>query len=91
MIINEMNQINTDKSHEHYIVPKSDYIFLINLKFGCLDEDMVLVMSIDPELYPYYPPKIDYVSPNVKSSLMYNITNLDVLNVMNWNPTININ
>ena len=49
-----------------------------------------LLLTVDPELYPYYPPSIRYLAPNAKRSFIYNMSNLELLKLENWNPVINM-
>ena len=41
-------------------------------------------------LYPFFPPKIDYIKPKLKTELVFNILNLNIFKMENWNPTISL-
>ena len=62
---------------------------IINLKTSDMNDLQIkLELDVDPELYPYLPPKIKYISPNAKRSFVYNLSNMSILEIQNWNPTI---
>jgi len=95
ILINEIKKVNSNKEHLHYIVPaEKDYCFymFINVQ-NTSNEDFYikLLLTVDPELYPYYPPSIRYLAPNAKRTFIYNMSNLDLLKLENWNPVINMN
>ena len=90
IIIKEMKKVNSNKDHPHCIIPTDKpYLFemYINLKDSM---QVILELSIDPELYPFMPPKVKYISPSAKRSLVYNLSNISILEVENWNPTITL-
>lgn len=92
IIIKEMKKVNSNKSHPHFIVSTDDpYVFNMNINLKDSDKNplnIILTMEIDPQLYPFIPPKVKYVSPSAKRSLIYNLSNINVLQIENWNPTI---
>jgi ubiquitin-protein ligase len=49
-----------------------------------------LLLNVDPEIHPYYPPTIRYLEPVAKKSFIYNMSNLNILKLENWNPIINM-
>lgn len=90
IIINEIKMVNRDKSHPNYILPSDDdYIFEIHIP--CKEIEIILKIKVDPDLYPFYPPSIKYILPNASQSLIYNFSNLSILKIENWNPTITMN
>ncbi len=62
---------------------------LIKEKFGY--DYMEMMINIQPQLHPYYPPTIDYIRPKIKLPLLMSLINLDILKIDNWNPTITFN
>ena len=47
-------------------------------------------LLLDNNLYPYVPPIIDYIKPNIKLPLLLSILNLDILKLNNWSLGINL-
>ena len=96
ILINEIKKVNSNKEHLHYIIPaEKDYCFymFINVDNASNLEEIFyikLLLTVDPELYPYYPPSIRYLAPNAKRSFIYNMSNLELLKLENWNPVINM-
>jgi ubiquitin-protein ligase len=45
---------------------------------------------LEPKLYPYFPPKIEVIKPSIKLPLVFNLINLKILKLENWNPTISL-
>lgn len=90
IIIDEIRSVNTDKKHKHFIDfdEKHPYLFYVNFVF----DDLVFVMSFeyDSFLTPYYPPKIGIISSNIDDELRFNLMNLELFKVSNWNPIINL-
>jgi ubiquitin-protein ligase len=103
LIINEIKKVNRNKSYEHYIVPdeinpyslcirlKYNKESIIQKKFKKIDcEYMEIKFILDPKMYPYMPPKLEYVKPRIKPQLLISLLNLDILNITNWNYTITL-
>ena len=93
MLINEIRNVNKNKSHNHYIVATDEpYKFnvILNISKDKIEYSIKLLMLVDPELYPFYPPVISYISPDAKKSFVYHINNLNILKVENWNPIITL-
>lgn len=92
IILKELKMVNTDKSHSNFIEPSDkNYEFDMHLILPEKKLDVLLKVNIDPDLYPFYPPTIRYISPSAKQSLVYNLSNLEILKIENWNPTISMN
>lgn len=92
IIINQIKSINENKSYSHYIdIPNSffNFEFEINI-FTSKNVNIKLKLSIDSELFPFYPPKLNIISPEVELTMVASISNLSVLRIENWNPTINL-
>jgi len=60
----------------------------INKKYGY--DYMELKLIFDSKAYPYIPPKIEYIKPKIKLSLLLSLLNLEILKLENWNPIINL-
>jgi ubiquitin-protein ligase len=90
LIINEIKKVNRNKEFNHYIYPESNDPYTLNVVLKIKDKDMKLKLLLDQKLYPFMPPKIEYISPKIKIHLLLSIINLDILKLDNWNPTIMI-
>ena len=106
-IINNINEVNKDFSHNHYITLENNNPFklLIRFKFkkgkiGSYLEKInktlgfnyvELRLSLDPLLYPYVPVKLEYIKPLVDPVLIFNFNNIEFLKLKNWNPFISLN
>ena len=106
MISNEIISINTNMDHLHSIKPEDDNIYnlIVKLKFKDNDNKKIFdtlnekygynylefKLIIDPFMYPFLPPKIEYKIPKISHLLLYSLNNLSVLKLKNWNPTISI-
>lgn len=93
ILVNEINKINNDKSYKHYIVPFEDNIYDLRAKLYFTDPTLEnipleLKFTIDPKLYPFYPPKLEVISPKLKLPLLLSLMNLNILKLDNWNYTI---
>lgn len=90
ILINEIKLVNRNKEFKHYITTTDfDYTFDIVFIFDTLDK-LVLRIDFDPDLHPYYPPKIKFMEPNAKKEFIYHISNLSLLKVENWNPILSL-
>ena len=96
ILINEIKKVNSNKTHPHYIkLSDRDYTFEVTLCI-LLDittkkyTDIKLEINVDPDLHPYYPPSIKYISPDAKQALVYQLSNLNILKIENWNPIIDM-
>lgn len=94
ILINEIKKVNSNKEHMHYITPTDeDYKFHMFINTCGNDGNnfyVKLLLTVDPELHPYYPPSIRYLEPNASRSFIYNMSNLELLKIENWNPVINM-
>ena len=94
MLVTELKSVNSCKDYPHFIVPThEDFSFIMNIFIKSSDDSDIhikLEISYDPDLYPFNPPQLKYLSPSAKKSLVYNFSNLDILKLENWNPTINM-
>jgi ubiquitin-protein ligase len=105
MIETEILNINKNFSHLHSIVPKNSiYTLSIRMRFSKENakktfseietrygyDYMEFLLKLDPYMYPFYPPKLEYVKPNINNNIVCIINNLNILTLANWNPTISL-
>jgi ubiquitin-protein ligase len=90
LLINEIKYINRNKNYEHYIIPDNDNIFILSLKMRVKNIIMELKIILDNKMYPYMPPKIEYIAPKIKIDLLLSIINLNILKIKNWNCLITL-
>jgi ubiquitin-protein ligase len=90
LIINEIKKINRNKEYPHYIIPDitNPYSLIIRVIFE--SDYMEFKLNIDPTTYPFVPPKLEYIKPKIKYSLLLALINLPILQLDNWNPTISL-
>lgn len=102
ILLNEIEKINNDTSHKHYIVCNNDNPFNLSLRLkydGVLGDKLEkynkkygidyfeINIILDEKLYPYAPPKIYYVKPAIDINLILNINNIDIFSPSKWNYT----
>jgi len=89
ILTNEINKINIDNTYKHYIYPFENNIYDLRAKLF-FDNDIVLELKfiVDPKLYPFFPPKLEVISPKLQIPLLLAIMNLNLLKIENWNYTI---
>jgi len=87
MLINEINCINV-KFENIKINPIDNNIFILSVVLSNFDnlDDIIMMITLDSNLYPYYPPKISF-NINFEDNLEYFISSLDYFKVNFWNPT----
>jgi ubiquitin-protein ligase len=106
-IINNINEVNKDFSHNHYIIPEDNNPFKLLIRFqfkkgkiGTYLKELnktlgfnyvELRLILDPLLYPYVPVKLEYIKPLVDPILIFNFNNIEFLKLKNWNPFISLN
>lgn len=102
IIVNEIKNINQNSKHEHELVPINNNPYNLSLKLKLKNpiieriksvynfDYIELNINIEPKIYPFYPPKIEFVKPSIKLPLVHNLMNLKILKMENWNPTISL-
>ena len=79
ILIKEIKNVNSKKDYPHFII-STDKPYVFEMHIILKDSmEVILELSIDPELYPFMPPKIKYISPSAKRSLVYNLSNMNIL------------
>ena len=104
IIYSEVDKINKNYEYDHYIQFKennpynlifrfkyndgelSDKLKEINKNFGY--DYIEIVLNLDSQLYPYMPPKIEYIKPHMDPNVIYNLMNLSILDKSKWNTNI---
>ena len=89
-IINEIKKFNTNFDFLHYIKILDDlYTLEANL---FLDNNIIVKIKIilNSELYPFYPPSLEIISPQVSIILYLSIINLNIIKINNWNCTMSL-
>jgi ubiquitin-protein ligase len=89
ILLYEIKKINTNFEHEHLIEPINN-IYNLSLKLKLTSRIIEFEIKINSKLYPFLPPKFELVKPNIKSSLKYELANLDILKLNNWISTISL-
>jgi len=102
IISSEIKDINQNMNYNHTISPinNNPYSLILKLKlvnpiiekiktlFGY--DYIELKINIEPKIYPFYPPKIEFIKPSIKLPLVQNLMNLKILKIENWNSTISL-
>jgi len=95
IIIQEIKQINKNTSYKHFIEPINNNLY--SLKFVCFlnnknftDETFEMKIDLEPNLYPFFPPKIEIIKPSMEIQFVRNLINLKLLKLENWNPTLSL-
>ena len=102
LLTNEIKHINENMSYTHYIslINNNPYDLSIKLKLTnkimeelnnkCGYDYIEIKVSVDPHMYPFLPPKLEFIKPLIKPALVHNLMNLKILKIDNWNPTISL-
>jgi len=95
IIVNEMKSFNQNLSFKHFIEPINNNPYnlkLVSYLTNAKVKDFVIEMkiSVEPKLYPFYPPRIEFIRPSIKLPLVYSLMNMKLLKMENWNPTISL-
>ena len=90
MIINEIERVNNNMSHNHIIVCNNDNIFDLRLRIKYETSNYFELSFILDRLYPFFPPIVEYIKPKIDIILLYNIMTMDIWNLKYWNYTISL-
>ena len=94
IIIGEIKSFNQNMKHNHIICPINNNPYYLNLKLkleNLIDYDYLeMRINLNPKLYPFYPPQLEFIKPMVSIPLVYSLLNLDILKLENWNSTISL-
>ena len=95
IIVNEMKSFNQNLSFKHFIEPINNNPYnlkLVTYLTNSKVKDFIVEMkiSVEPKLYPFYPPRVEFIRPAIKLPLVYSLMNMKLLKMENWNPTISL-
>ena len=106
LIVTEIENLNKNMTCEHYITCNNNNPFDLNIRIKFSDGEIgeklkqlkdihdfdyfELRFKLNPNLYPFQPPSIEYVKPKININLISNILNLDIWDIKNWNYTISL-
>lgn len=105
MIMSEIERVNNNTNHDHYIVCNNNDILNLSIRLryrsgnlACVMKDFNSTYNYDyfelnltlGRLYPFLPPKVKYIRPNVNINLVHSILSMDIWNA-NWNYMIPLN
>jgi len=102
LLVNEIKKINENKNYNHYIEPINNNPYQLSLKLKLKNQILIKIkekfnydfiemkVTIEPKMYPFYPPKFEILKPAVKLPLVFSLMNLKILKLENWNPTISL-
>ena len=95
IIVQEIKNFNKNLKYKHFIEPINNNIYC--LKLVCFlnnknfkNDTFEIKINLEPKLYPYFPPKIEVIKPSIKFQLVFNLMNLKILKLENWNSTISL-
>jgi ubiquitin-protein ligase len=86
---NEIKAINENTKYKHYIEPINNNIYELSLKLN-LKTPTEIKIIIEPKVYPFIPPKFEFIKPFVKLPLASSLMNLKILKSENWIPTTSL-
>lgn len=106
LIVTEIENLNKNMSCDHYITCNNNNPFDLSIRIKFTDDKIgeklvqlkeshdfdyfELRFKLNPNLYPFQPPSVEYVKPKVNINLISNILNLDIWDIKNWNYTISL-
>lgn len=106
LIIKEVVKVNNNFDNLFYIFPLNNnpYELIVRFKYeNCKLADLLneinskynfdyieIILVLNPQLYPYFPPKIKYNKPLINHSLLFGILDMDILKLRNWNPIFSL-
>jgi ubiquitin-protein ligase len=95
IIVQEIKKFNNNLNYKHFIEPINNNIYC--LKLVCFlnnknfkNDTFEIKINLEPKLYPYFPPRIEVIKPSIKFQLVFNLINLKILKLENWNSTISL-
>ena len=90
MIINEIERVNNNMSHNHIIVCNNDNIFDLQLHLKYNTNKIFELSFTLSRLYPFMPPIVEYIKPRIDINLVFNIIGMDIWDLKNWNYTVSL-
>jgi len=89
IVKNEIKAINENTKYKHYIEPINNNIYELSLKLN-LKTPTEIKITIEPKVYPFIPPKFEFIKPFVTLPLASSLMNLKILKSENWIPTTSL-
>ena len=105
MIIGEIEKVNNNITHNHYIVVKDDKIFNLSVRFRYVkgelgkymqefnkkhNYDYFEILLTVSHMYPFLVPTLQYIKPSIHIDLLHSIINMPIWELSNWNYTISL-
>ena len=95
IIVQEIKNFNKNLKYKHFIEPINNNIYCLKLVCFLNNENFKndtfeIKINLEPKLYPYFPPRIEVIKPSIKFQLVFNLMNLKILKLENWNSTISL-
>jgi ubiquitin-protein ligase len=90
LITSEIKKINSNYDYKHTIEPIEKNIYSLKSTIYLENVNVEIKINLNNNLYPYYPPSIEIISPKVKLPLYFAIINLNITNINNWNPLLSL-
>jgi hypothetical protein len=94
LLLNEIERINNNFDYNHYIYPYEDNIYDLRLRLFFNNSEKLdfleFKLTINPTLYPFFPPKLEVVYPKLKLELLFALLNLNIFKIENWNSSITL-
>ena len=99
---NEIKHINENMKYKHFVTPINNNIYELSLKLKLknpiiekikekLNYDYIEIkINIEPKMYPFVSPKLEFIKPSIKLPLVYNLMNLNILKNENWISTTSL-
>jgi len=86
LLVTEIKRVNSNKKYEHYIKIDVNNPFDINIILILTDKKIELEFKliINPETYPYMPPKFELIRPEISPELHLGLLNLNIFQINNW-------
>jgi len=102
IIKNEIQKINENNEYKHFIIPSEFNPYNLSLRLKLNNPIMLKIneifgydyielrMILEPKMYPFFPPKLEFIKPSIKFPLVNSLMNLKILKTDNWVPTIQL-
>ena len=89
LLLNDIKKVNRNSDYKHYIIPiENTFNFLI--KFIYEKIEITIKLIIEGSIYPFYPPKLEWISPQINIKLLLAVSNLDLLTIEKWTQTVSL-
>ena len=89
-IQSEIKKINSNYEYQHSVVPIDNSIFKLKATLVIDKLTVDIKFDLNPDLYPFIPPKLEIISPKVTLPLYFAIININISKLANWNSAISL-